>query len=176
MGIGSARAPSRPARPWARGQEVGGEGAGGAGGRGDAGAGQVGEDGLYDEGGLDGGNDAQPGATAGTGEDVEAERAAQQRRPGPGARGAGGAGAGLVLEGGAVRGGAVVTDDLRAPAGPRGEEAVIHKQGLTAGRGMRAASFSEEVRRSVGGRPVDRRSRGADKRATFAAVPNRPRP
>src|SRR3990167_8373351 len=36
---------------------------GGAGGRGGAGAGQVGEDGLYDAGVLDGGDDAQPGAS-----------------------------------------------------------------------------------------------------------------
>jgi len=47
------------------------------------------------EGVLHGGDDAQPAATAGTGEDVEVEHAAQQGRPGPRARGAGGAGAGV---------------------------------------------------------------------------------
>ena len=35
------------------------------------------------------------GAPAGTGQDIESEHAAHQRRPGPRARGAGGAGAGL---------------------------------------------------------------------------------
>jgi TRAP-type uncharacterized transport system substrate-binding protein len=37
------------------------------------GAGEVGEDGLHGEGVLDGGDDAQPAATAGTGEDAEVE-------------------------------------------------------------------------------------------------------
>ena len=42
-------------------------------------------------------------------------------------RGERGAGVGLELEGGAVRDRAAVADDLRAPARPRGEDAVIHK-------------------------------------------------
>ena len=87
---------------------------GGAGGRGGAGAGQVGEDGLYDAGVLDGGDDAQPGLTAGTGEDVEGEHAAHQGRPGPGVGGAGDAGAGLELARGGVGGRAA---EIRPPLG-----------------------------------------------------------
>src|SRR5206468_5173688 len=74
-------------------RECGGRGWGGARRRGGAGAGKGGEDGLDGEGVLHGGDDAQPAATAGTGEDVEVEHAAQQGRPGPRVRGAGGAGA-----------------------------------------------------------------------------------
>jgi hypothetical protein len=86
----------------------------------------VGEDGLDGEGVLDGGDNAQPAATAGTSEDIEGEHAVRQRWPGPGARGDGSAGAGL--EGVAVRGRAAVADDLRAPARTRGEDAVIQEQ------------------------------------------------
>jgi hypothetical protein len=46
---------------------------GGAGRRGGVGAGEVGEDGLHGEGGLDGGDVAQPAATAGTDEGVEVD-------------------------------------------------------------------------------------------------------
>ena len=74
----------------------------------------MGEDGLDGEGVLDGGDNAQPAATAGTSEDIEREHAVHQRWPGPGARGDGSVGAGL--EGVAVRGRAAVADDLRAPA------------------------------------------------------------
>ena len=73
-------------------------------------AAKVGEDGLDGEGVLDGGDNAQPAATARTSEDIEGEHAVQQRWPGPGARGDGSVGAGL--EGGAVRGRAAVADDL----------------------------------------------------------------
>jgi hypothetical protein len=52
-------------------RECGGRGWRGAGRRGGAGAGQGGEDGLHSEGILHGGDDAQPAATAGTGEHVE---------------------------------------------------------------------------------------------------------
>ena len=54
------------------------------------------------DGVLDGGDNAQPAATAGTSEDIEGEHAVHQRWPGPGARGDGSAGVGL--EGVAVRG------------------------------------------------------------------------
>jgi hypothetical protein len=57
----------------------------------------MGEDGPHGERAQDGGDDVQPAATAGTGQDIEVERAAHQRRPGPGARGVGGVGAGLEL-------------------------------------------------------------------------------
>jgi membrane protein DedA with SNARE-associated domain len=40
---------------------------------------------------LDGSDDARPAATVGTGEDIEIERMAHQRRPSPGVRGDGGA-------------------------------------------------------------------------------------
>ena len=49
-------------------------------------------DGAHDRRILDDGDDAEPAATAGTGEDIEIERTAHQRRPGPGLRGDGGAG------------------------------------------------------------------------------------
>lgn len=74
-------------------------------------AAKVGEDGLDDEGVLDGGDNAQPAATAGTSVDIEGEHAVHQRRPGPSVRGDGSAGAGL--EGVAVRVRAAVADDLR---------------------------------------------------------------
>ena len=90
-------------------------------------AAEVSEDGAGHGPVLDGGDDAQPAATAGTGEGVEVEHAVHQRRPGPGVGGAGGAGAGRELEGGAVRGRAAGADDLRAPARRRGEDAVIQK-------------------------------------------------
>jgi len=63
-------------------------------------------------GGLDGGDDAPPAATAGAGEDGEVGHAAHQGSPGPRARGAGGAEAGLELARDGVRGGAVVADTL----------------------------------------------------------------
>jgi len=75
---------------------------------------------------LDGGDDAQPAATAGPGEDSEIERTVHQRRPGPGVGGDGGVG--LAREGGSVWGGAAVADDLGAPARARGEDAVVEKQ------------------------------------------------
>jgi hypothetical protein len=59
-------------------------------------AAKVGEDGLAGEGVLDGGDNTQPAATAGTSEDIEGEDAGHQRRPGPGVRGDGSAGAGLL--------------------------------------------------------------------------------
>ena len=68
----------------------------------------------------------------GTGEDVEGEHAAHQRRPGPGARGgrgatAGRAGAGLV-EGRIWGRRAAVADHVAAPAGMRGQDAVVEEQ------------------------------------------------
>lgn len=75
---------------------------------------------------LDGGDDAQPAATAGPGEDSEIERTVHQRRPGPGV--GGDRGVGLAREGGSVWGGAAVADDLGAPARARGEDAVVEKQ------------------------------------------------
>ena len=74
----------------------------------------MGEDGLHGARVLDGGEDAQPAATARAGEDIEIEHAAHQGGPGPRARGAGGAGAGLVLRRMDVRGRAAVADDVRA--------------------------------------------------------------
>jgi hypothetical protein len=59
---------------------------------------------------LDGGDDAQPAATAGPGEDSEIERTVHQRRPGPGVSGDGGVG--LAREGGSVWGGAAVADHV----------------------------------------------------------------
>src|SRR5213593_2507888 len=61
-------------------------------------AAEVSEDGAGHGPVLDGGDDAQPAATAGTGENIEIEHAVHQRRPGPGVRGDGGAGAGLEGE------------------------------------------------------------------------------
>ena len=58
-------------------------------------AADVGEDGPHDGRVLHGGDDPQPAATAGTGEDIEVEHAAHKRGPGPRARGAGGAEAGV---------------------------------------------------------------------------------
>ena len=77
---------------------------------------------------LDGGEDAQPAATARAGEDIEIEHAVHQGGPGPRARGAGGAGAGLALGRMEVRGRAAVADDVRARARMRGENAVIHDE------------------------------------------------
>ena len=85
----------------------------------------MGEDGLYSEGILHGGDDAQPAATAGTGEDIEVEHAAHQCGPGPRARGAGAAGAGVDRVRGQVECRAVVADDARAPARTWDEDAVI---------------------------------------------------
>jgi hypothetical protein len=65
----------------------------------------MGENGPHGERVEDGGDDAQPAATPGTGQDIEVEHAAHQRRPGPGARGVGGAGAGLELARIAITGG-----------------------------------------------------------------------
>ena len=72
----------------------------------------MGEDGLHGEGDLDGGDDAQPGATAGTGEDIEIEHAAHERGAGPRVRGTGGAGVGPERAHGGVRGRVAVVDDL----------------------------------------------------------------
>jgi hypothetical protein len=82
---------------------------GGAGGVGTRRQRKVGEDGAHDRRILDGGDDAQPAATTGTGEDIEIERTAHQRRPGPGVRGEGRAG--LGREGGGVWGRAAVADE-----------------------------------------------------------------
>jgi hypothetical protein len=92
--------------------EGGGRWWGGAGRRGGDGAGQVGEDRADDGGILHGGEDAQPAATAGTGQDIEIEHAAHQRRPGPGLRGDGGAGAGVELARGGLRAREAVADNL----------------------------------------------------------------
>jgi hypothetical protein len=113
----------------------------------------VGEDGLDGEGGLDGGDNAQPAATAGTSEDIEREHAVHQRWPGPGARGDGRVGAGF--EGVADRGRAAVADDLRAPVRTRGEDAVIqehvHRGPGNEGRQLLQAfdGLEEEVRRAI---------------------------
>ena len=48
---------------------------------------EVGEDGAGHGRVRDGGDDAQPAATAGAGESIEIEHAVHQRRPGPGVRG-----------------------------------------------------------------------------------------
>ena len=63
------------------------------------------EEGAHDGRILDGGHDAQPAATAGTG-----ERAVHQRRPDPDVGGAGGAG--LAHGSGGVWGWEAVADDL----------------------------------------------------------------
>src|SRR5215471_10976511 len=83
--------------------------------------GNVREEGTDEGGRLDGGEDAQAVATAGTGENIETERPVHQRRPGPGVRGDDGAG--RAREGG-VWGRAAVGEDVGAPAGARGEDAV----------------------------------------------------
>jgi hypothetical protein len=44
----------------------------------------VGEDGLHGKGIVDGGDQAQAATIAGTGQGIEIEHAAHQRRPGPG--------------------------------------------------------------------------------------------
>jgi len=80
--------------------EVGGAGPGDAGAPARA---RWARNGLHGAGILDSGDDAQPAATAGTGQDIEVEHAGHQRRPGPGVRD-GGAGAGLERKGVAVRG------------------------------------------------------------------------
>ncbi len=108
--------------------ECGGRGWGVAGRRGGAGAGQGGEDGLHGARDLDGGENAQPAATARAGEDIEIEPAGHQGGPGPCALGAGGAGAGLALGRREVRGRAAVADDVRARGRMRGEHAVIHDE------------------------------------------------
>jgi len=91
---------SEAVRSWPRG-EASGSGPGraglGPGGLSGEGATEVGKDGLHGEGIVHGGDDAQPAATAGTGEDVEGEHAAHQGRPGPRARGDGDAGASVGL-------------------------------------------------------------------------------
>jgi hypothetical protein len=69
-------------------------------------AAEVGEDGAHDRGVLHGGDDPQPAATAGTGEDIEIEDAAHQRGPGPRVRGGADVRTGLdlgALEAGAGR-------------------------------------------------------------------------
>jgi hypothetical protein len=76
----------------------------------------VGEDGAHDRGVLHGGDDAQPAATAGAGQDIEIEHAAHQRGPSPLTQGAGGTGAGLELTPVGVRGRAAIADDPRPPA------------------------------------------------------------
>ena len=72
--------------------DCGRSGSGRAGRLGGTRAAKVGEDGLDGEGVLDGGDNTQPAATAGTSEDIEGEHAVHQRRPGPGACGDGSAG------------------------------------------------------------------------------------
>ena len=100
---------------------------------------------------LDGGDDAQPAATAGPGEDSEIERTVHQRRPGPGVGGDGGVG--LAREGGSVWGGAAIADDLGAPARARGEDAVVEKQ-VHRGTGDEGRQLLEEfdgLEEEVGG-------------------------
>jgi hypothetical protein len=109
-------------------------------------AAEVGEDGAHDRGVLHSGDDPQPAATAGTGEDIEIEHAAHQRGPGPRARGGADVRTGLDLGRLGGRGRAAVADDVRAPARMRGENAVIQNQ-VDRGEGMMAASFS---RNSIG--------------------------
>ena len=70
------------------------------------------QDGAHDSGVLEGGDDAQPAAASGIGQDIESEHAAHQRHPGPGTREAGRVGGGLEGDGDAVRGRADVPDDL----------------------------------------------------------------
>jgi hypothetical protein len=108
--------------------------------------GELGEDGPQGERVQDGGDDAQAATTAGTGKDIEVEHAAQQRRPGPDARGAGGAGTGLELARIVVPGRAVVADDLRAPARMWGEDAVIQDQ-VDHGAGNDGRELFEELDR-----------------------------
>ena len=93
-------------------RECGGRGWGGAGWRRGAGAGAVGEDGLHGARVLDGGEDAQPAATAGAGEDIEIEHAAHQGGPGPRAWGAGSAGVGVDVARGGLWVRAAVADTL----------------------------------------------------------------
>src|SRR5215831_18041036 len=104
---------------------------------------------------MDGGDDAQPAATAGTGEDIEGEHAAHHGRPGPRVRGAGDAGASVDLLRFQVGFRAPVADDLRAPARPPGEDAVIQKQvdGWPGNDGRELLQefdrLEEEVRRAI---------------------------
>jgi hypothetical protein len=88
----------------------------------------VSEEGLHREGILHGGDDLQPAATAGTGENIEIEHArisaAQVHAPvGPGA-----VWSSMDLVRAQVGRAAAIADDLRAPARRRGEEAVIQEQ------------------------------------------------
>jgi len=64
---------------------------------------QVGEDGAHDSRVLDGGNDPQPAAASGTGQDIERERTRGESTP-PRSRQAGRVGGGLEREADAVRG------------------------------------------------------------------------
>jgi hypothetical protein len=92
-------------------------------------AGEVGEDGAHDGRVLDGGDDAQATATARTGQDVEGEHAAHQRRPSPAGCGAS-AGRDRVglLHLWVWRRGALILDHLWAPVGMRGEDAMVEHQ------------------------------------------------
>lgn len=106
---------------------------------------------------LDGGEDAQLAAAAGTGEDIESEHAAHQRRPRPRPRGAGGAGARIDLLSFQVGLRAPVADGLRPPARPRGEGTVRQNQvdGGPRNDGGKLLQefdrFEEKVRRAIGG-------------------------
>ena len=72
----------------------------------------MGEDGLHGARVLDGGEGAQPAATAGAGEDIEIEHAAHQGGPGPRAWGAGSAGVGVDVARGGLWVRAAVADNL----------------------------------------------------------------
>ena len=116
---------------------------------------EVGEDGAHNRRGLDGGDNAQLAATAGTGQDIKGEHPAHQRRPGPGGRRAAGAGASLRLRTKAVRSRATVADDLGAPARPWSADAVIEKhvhRGAGNEGGERLSEFDglkQEVRGAI---------------------------
>jgi hypothetical protein len=103
-GAGWGRGEREPARVWCRAGRLPDRGRGGWGGArrlsGERAA-DVGQEGPHDGRVLHDGDDAQPAATAGTGEDIEVEHAAHQRGPGPRTRGAG-AGAGVDLGRGRV--------------------------------------------------------------------------
>jgi len=127
---GGMASATEPPGEWGRGGSLRGEsgevgrGRGGAGEVGPRCGGEVSKDGAHDGGILNGGDDAQPAATAGTGEDIETERAVHQRGPGPSV--SGDDGAGLARYG--VWGRAAVAEDLGAPAGAGGEDAVVEQQ------------------------------------------------
>jgi hypothetical protein len=96
-------------------------------------AGEVGEDGAHDRGVLHGGDDPQPAATAGTGEDIEIEDAAHQRGPGPRARSGADVRTGLDLGrvGGRGPGGSGPSPSLeRREAHPIREGAVERAEGI----------------------------------------------